>query len=274
MSNDLDFIINQFEVTKKESAKGTEYWTARELQTILGYDSWAKFTPVIKKAIKACEGTGVKVENHFAQTDKLVDIGSGATRPLSDYFITRYACYLIAMNGDSSKPQIGIAQGYFAIQTRKQEIFEKLIEDEKRIYLRDRVREAVKGLNSVAKAVGVKQYALFHDAGYRGLYEMRLSEIKKYKGIGGELFDSAGHTELAANEFRITQTKDKIERDNIKGEKSAIDTHYEVGQKVRNTIQELGGTMPEDLPAEESIKTLEKEKKKRIKANEKKQIED
>jgi DNA-damage-inducible protein D len=244
----------------------------REIQGVLGYESWENFEKVINKARMACEKTEINPDKHFLDTMKKVSIGSGAMRAKKDCYLSRYACYLIAMNGDSTKTQIGIAQGYFAIQTRKQEMFEKLIEEEKRIYLRKRVREAVKSLHSIAKEAGVQKYALFHDAGYRGLYKMRLSEIKAYKGIKDELLDRSGHTELAANEFRITQTKDKIKRDAIKGEKNAIDTHFNVGREVRNTIVKLGGTMPEDLPPEESIKSLERKRQKEIKGLSKQQI--
>ena len=258
MNTNYDIIINRLEEIKKTSKNGGHYWMGREIQQVLGYDKWDKFENVIKKAMMACESSGEAPNNHFLQTGKMVDIGSGAQRETKDYFLTRYACYLVSMNGDTNKPEIGYAQTYFAVQTRKQEIQDQLTADKRRILLRVRVKDANKSLNSTAKKTGVQRYAIFQDAGYKGLYEMGLAEIKKKKGIPKKehLLDRAGRTELAANEFRITQTEDKLIRDNINSEKQAINTHREVGEEVRKTISKLGGVMPEDLPPEEPIKKL------------------
>ncbi len=262
----LDSIINELDKAKKLSAKGGEYWMGRDLQPILGYATWENFQKVIEKARMACESTGIDPNDHFRDTTKMITAGKGATGQKSDCFLTRYACYLVAMNGESSKPQIGIAQTYFAVQTRRQEIFDKLTERERRIQLRDRVKRANIRLSSTAKQAGVQKYAIFHDAGYRGLYEMGVIDIKRKKGIpqNEDLLDRAGRTELAANEFRITQTEEKLVRDRISEERKAIDTHFDVGREVRATIKKLGGTMPENLPPEESIKKIGRKKPKEI----------
>jgi len=267
MNNNFDSIINGLEKAKMYTKNGGEYWMGRDIQTVLGYDKWDKFENVIKKAILACESTGIHADDHFLQTGKMVNIGSGAQRKKGDYYLTRYACYLVSMNGDTSKPEIGIAQTYFAVQTRRQEIQDKLTADERRILLRQRVKDANISLTSTAKKIGVQKYAIFHDAGYRGLYEIGLAEIKRKKGISNKenLLDRAGRTELAANEFRITQTEDKLVRENIRGEQQAINTHLNVGKEVRATIKKLNGTMPEDLPPEESIKRLMNKRRNKVK---------
>ena len=263
----LDSIINALDESKKLTSKGGEYWMGRNIQKILGYSSWENFQNVINKACMACESTGIDSHNHFHETTKLVKAGSGTMVKKTDYYLTRYACYLIAMNGNTSKPEIGIAQTYFAVQTRRQEISDKITEQERRLQLRDRVRRANVSLSSTAKKAGVQKYAVFHDAGYKGLYEMGLADIKRKKKMPPkeDLLDRAGRTELAANEFRITQAEEKLIRDNVSGEKAAIDTHYEVGKQVRSTIKKLGGRMPENLPPEESIKKLTSKSRKKIK---------
>jgi len=263
----LNNIISELDKVKKLTAKGGEYWMARDIYAILGYSEWEHFDKVIQKAHMACESTGVDPNNHFRDVTKMVLIGSGVNRKVKDYYLTRYACYLIGMNGDSRKPEIGTAQTYFAIQTRRQEISDRLTDREKRVQLRERVKKANKSLASTAKKAGVQRYALFQDAGYQGLYEMGLASIKKRKGIleKENLLDRAGRTELAANEFRITQTEEKLVRDKINIEKSAIETHRNVGCEVRNVIKKLGGTMPENLPPEESIKKLANKNAKKIK---------
>lgn len=264
MNYNLDVVINALEQKKLYTKNGGEYWMGRDIHKVLGYPEWENFENVIGKAYMACESTGIEPTNHFRDTTKLVRIGSDARRSIKDFFLTRYACYLIAMNGDSRKPEIATAQTYFAVQTRRQEIQDKLGADERRIQLRERVKNANRSLTSTAKKVGVQRYALFHDAGYRGLYEMGLTDIKRHKKIPHkeDLLDCAGRTELAANEFRITQTEEKLLRDRVNGEKQAIDTHFKVGQEVRSTIKKLGGTLPENLKPEPSIKKLAKEHKK------------
>lgn len=249
----------QVEGRRRTGKAGGHYWMARDLQEILGYQRFESFEPVILKARLACESAGIEPDDQFRQTTEMVSIGSGAERNRADWFLTRYACYLIAMNADSSKSQVGFAQTYFAVQTRKQEIAEKLSGIEKRIEQRHRVTQTVKALNSAAKTAGVQKYALFHDAGYRGLYDMGLADIKRRKGLTAkeDLLDRAGRAELAAIEFKNTQTEQKIIRDKIVGETQAIQTHRGVASEVRRTIRTLGGTLPENLPPEESIKKIE-----------------
>ena len=268
--NQLDSTIKALDVAKRISTKGGEYWMARDIQQILGYAIWDNFYNVINKARMACESTGIDSSNHFFDTTKKVQAGSGAMVPKVDTFLTRYACYLIAMNGDPTKPEIGTAQTYFAVQTRMQEQQDQLSDAQRRLYLRERVRKANKSLASTAKSAGVQRYALFQDAGYLGLYDMHLTDIKTRKGLhkGEDLLDRAGRTELAANEFRITQTEEKLKRDNINSEINAINTHRDIGRKVRKTIEEIGGKMPEDLPAEEPIKKLTNRLKKELKNKE------
>jgi DNA-damage-inducible protein D len=242
----------------------TELWSARQLMTALGYSNWQNFDEVIKKAQKACINSGQNIENHFTTINIMVKIGSNVMRTAKDWNLDRYACYLIAQNGDPSKPQIALAQTYFTIQTRRQELTDQLNSDNKRLFIRSEVTNQNKKLFSTAKKSGVKKFGLFNDAGYRGLYSHTLSQIERKKGIKkGELLDRAGSTELAANLFRITQTEDILNKNNkIKGDTQASDTHYQVGRKVRKTIEQIGGTPPELLPTEKNIKTLESEIKK------------
>jgi len=271
---DLSRVNRALDEAKRIGNKGGEYWMARDIQQILGYSSWENFQKVIKKARMACESAGEDSSNHFHDIVKMVKAGSDAMVPKGDTFLSRYACYLIAMNGESGKSEIGIAQTYFAYQTRKQEISDKLTDAERRLQLRDRVKKANRSLTSIAKSAGVRNYAYFHNAGYLGLYEMGLADIKKRKGLHEkeDLLDRAGRTELAANEFRITQAGDKIIRDGINCEREAINTHQQVGQEVRNVIGKIGGKMPEDLPAEEPIKELTNALRKKVEDKEIPQI--
>ena len=240
--------------------------------SILQYANWQNFEKIIEKAKISCENSNINVLDHFIDVDKMVQIGSGAERKQKDYKLTRYACYLIAQNGDSRKKVIALAQTYFAIQTRKQEISEKeyssLTEDEKRFYQRDLTRKGNYSLNQTAKKSGVKNFDKFHNAGYKGLYNGETADdIAKRKGLRyrEDILDNMGSTELIANLFRISQTEEKLIRDNIQTEKEANKTHYNVGAKVRKTIKELGGTMPEDLPTpKKSLKQLEKENSKSL----------
>ena len=266
MPEQLDAVMRALEEKRKVTKKGGEYWMARNIQGVLGYSRWENFENIIDKARLSCESTGAEPLNHFRESTKMVEIGSGAKVPTQDYFLTRYACYLIAMNGDASKSEIATAQAYFAVQTRKQEVQDQLTGEEQRILIRERVRDRNKSLASTAKQAGVQKFALFQAAGYQGLYEMGLGAIKHYQGIGEkeDLLDRAGRTELAANEFRITQTEEKLVRDRINTERQAINTHLEVGQDVRKAIKKIGGTMPENLPAELSIKTLMSRRKKQL----------
>jgi DNA-damage-inducible protein D len=271
----MDTVKDKLDVLKRVAPNGEDYWQARDIQGILGYDRWENFAGIIEKAKTACEGFGVRAEYHLLETTKVITAGKGAQLERADFYLTRYGCYLIAMNGDSSKQEIAEAQSYFAYQTRKQELDEQLTESQRRIALRDRVRKGNKALAGAAFSAGVKRFAIFNDAGYRGLYGMGLADIKQRKSIpeSEDLMDCAGRTELAANEFRITQTEQKLKREGIQGEEKAIRAHQQVGQEVRSAIERVGGTMPENLPAETPIKKLiaaEKQKRKlRLKTAEK-----
>ena len=260
--------IQPFEKIRQESEEIGEFWSARDLQEALGYSSWQKFSAVIESAKESFKKSKItinyNINDHFNQVVKMVPTGSGAERPIKDYLLSRYACYLIAQNGDSSKEPIALAQSYFNIQTFRQEQFERMSDDERRLYARRRVTDENRQLFDTARASGVEDYAKFNDAGYLGLYGMRNKDIVKKKGLGNDkLLDRAGSTELAANLFRITQTKDKLQNEidngKVVGENRATNTHFYVGRKVRKTIEEIGGTMPEDLPPEkEHIKNLKK----------------
>lgn len=264
MEIEFDRTSRKLEEIKQISKNGGEYWRARDLQPALGYTSWENFEKVIQRSRTACESAGVSSDDQFHETMKMIEAGKGAMVPRKDYFLTRYACYLIAMNGDTDKEEIANAQSYFAVQTRRQEIYDAIEGENKRLQLRERVKSNNKKLNSAAKGAGVQKFAVFHAAGYQGLYNMGLLEIKKRKGIVAkdDLLDRAGRAELAANDFRITQTEEKLVRDRVNSEKQAISTHHEVGQEVRATIRKLGGIMPENLPPEPSIKSIEKKRKK------------
>lgn len=262
---------NIFEQIKKNNEYGQEYWSARDLLDPLGYVEWRKFEGVIERAKEACKNSGQNIDDHFAHAAKMVTIGSDASRKIEDYALSRYACYLIAQNGDPRKEEIAIAQTYFAIQTRKQEVHEQLIEDSKRVYLRDEMKTHNKQLAQAAKDAGVINYANFQDYGYMGLYgNMRQRDIHAKKKLkkNEAILDHMNSEELAANLFRATQTEAKLKRENITGQSNANKTHYDVGKKVRQTIQELGGTMPEHLPTPDNIK----ESKKRLKQSSKKSL--
>jgi DNA-damage-inducible protein D len=267
MSKDIINSMNKdFENIKKVDKNGVEYWYARELMPLLGYEKWQNAEEVIGRAARACLNSGQTVDNHFTGFSKMVEIGSNTVREIRDWKLDRYACYLIAQNGDSKKLEIAMAQTYFAIQTRRQEVFEHLSASDKRLFIRGEVTEENKKLFSTAKKAGVTKFGSFNDAGYRGLYGISLNEIEIKKGIKkGELLDRAGTTELAANLFRITQTDEKIKKDNIRGDIQASHTHFMVGGKVRQTIKDIGGTTPENLPPERHIKELKSEKKKFLK---------
>ena len=267
-----EYSNKSFEDIKHMDENGIEYWYARELQLVLDYKEWRKFENVIKKAIDACENSGISAFEHFVGADKTIQMPKGATKSIKDYKLTRYACYLIAQNGDSRKEVIALAQTYFAIQTRKQEISEKeyslLTEDEKRFYQRNLTRKGNYSLNQAAKNAGVKNFDKFHNSGYKGLYNGETADdIAKRKGLRyrEDILDNMGSEELAANLFRITQTESKLKRDNISTEKEANRTHYNIGKNIREVIAKNGGTMPEDLPTpKKSLKQLEKENKKSL----------
>ncbi len=264
-----------FEKIKKLNEIGQEYWSARELFVVLEYIKWDKFIHVIEKAKLSCTNSGQEPNDHFPRMEKLIDLPKGAKRDIGDIHLSRYACYLIVQNADPSKEVVALAQTYFAIQTRKQEIAEDHFlelqsEEDKRVFLRKEMADHNKKLADAAKKAGVIEpweYAVFQNHGYMGLYNgLGAKEIHTKKSLkkGENILDHMGSTELAANLFRATQTEEKLKRENIKGKLNANQTHFEVGKKVRQTIKELGGTMPEDLPTEDSIKKIEGSKKKSI----------
>ncbi len=263
-----------FESIKHFDDYGHEYWYGRELMKVLDYSKWSNFELVIEKAKSTCKLSKYVVEDHFADVGKMVAIGSGAERKQKDYKLSRYACYLIAQNGDSRKRVIALAQTYFAVQTRKQEINEKeyslLTEDEKRLYRRRQTRDGNKVLYKIAKEKGVKNFDKFTNEGYKGLYNGETAnDIAKRKGLRyrEEILDNMGSVELGANVFRITQTEALLEKQEQPNEQVASNTHYRVGKAIRDTIKMLGGTMPEDLPTpKKSLKEIEKEKLKRLEA--------
>lgn len=265
-----------FERIRKVNTSGQEYWSAREFQSTLGYAKWDKFVPVIEKAKEACINSKQNVSDHFLQAGKMVDLGSGAQREIDDIMLSRYACYLIVQNADPAKPLVALGQTYFAVQTRKQELIEESdykrlkTEDERRLFLRKQLKEHNKQLASVARNAGVLapvDYAIFQDHGYKGLYGGLASrDIHARKGLkqGQQILDHMGSTELAANLFRATQTEDKLNRERVKDKLTANQTHYEVGKKVRKTIEEIGGTMPENLPDAGSIILVERKQRKTL----------
>jgi DNA-damage-inducible protein D len=256
--NENSEIAGGFEKAKKLTTKGVEYWHARDLFALLGYTDWRNFRSVIDKAMASCSGQGAKPSDHFVATNRMVSIGSGAMRESEDFFVSRLGCYLIAMNGDPSKAEIATAQGYFAIRTREQELTHQLASAKERILIRERIKEANKHLASTAKAAGVVKHGLFQHAGYVGLYGIGLADLKKRKGIlpKEELLDRAGRLELSANEFRINLTEEALKKDGVSTESAARATHQRVGAKVRNTMREETGLLPENLPAEPSLKKL------------------
>jgi DNA-damage-inducible protein D len=274
MNNIMKQYYDTFESIKQLDPSGEEYWMARRLSKILEYAEYRSFLPVIEKAKQACKNSDQIISSHFVEMHEMVDIGSHAKREMESYALSRYACYLIVQNGASFKPIIASGQTYFAIQTRKQELqdgtgFQQLTEDQKRLMLRNELTTHNKQLAATAKQAGVEttlDYAIFQNHGYKGLYGgMDNKAIHKHKGLKNsqKILDHMGSTELAANLFRATQTEEKLRRDNIQGKGNANSTHYVVGAKVRQTIKELGGTMPENLPSpEKTIKQLEKEQKK------------
>ncbi len=252
-----------FEGIKKVNDHGAEYWSARDLQPLLGYSQWRRFEEAIKRAMVSCEQSGNKSEYHFAGAGKMIVIGKGGERPVEDYQLSRFACYLIAQNGDSRKPEIANAQQYFAIQARRQEMSDALAADLERLEIRRQTSEEFKALSGAAREAGVqdRMFGIFHDAGYKGLYNgLGNAAIKQRKGIPKKenLLDRMDTTELAANQFRMTQTRDKLAREGINNQQQAIVAHETVGREVREAIRRIGGTMPENIPAAEPISAVEK----------------
>ena len=264
--------LNLFEQIKQVDENGNEFWSARDLSKVLEYSEYRHFTPVIERAKEACTNSGQSLEDHFEDILEMVVIGSGAQRKTESVKLSRYACYLVVQNADPSKEVVALGQTYFAVQTRLQEIrqmddYNRLsTEDEKRLFLRNEMAKHNTQLAAAAKDAGViapLDYAIFQNHGYMGLYGgLDAKAIHKKKGLkkSQQILDHMGSTELAANLFRATQTEEKLKREQIKGKQNANKTHFEVGKKVRKTIEEIGGEMPENLPVEDSIKKIEKAK--------------
>lgn len=264
-----------FENIKHINEYGQEFWYARELARVLEYKDFRNFEQIIFKAMDACKNSGFDIADHFGDITEMVEIGSKAQRGFPSYMLSRYACYLIVMNGDPRKQIIAVGQTYFAVKTRQQELvdnYDQLTEDQKRLAIRDEIKRHNKSLAEAAQMAGVEtslDYATFQNYGYMGLYGgLTAQGIKQRKGLkkSQDILDHMGSTELAANLFRATQTDEKLRRENVQGKQAANLTHYEVGAKVRQTIADLGGTMPEDLPTpEKSVKQIAREQEKRLK---------
>ncbi|MBO7126774.1 DNA damage-inducible protein D [bacterium] len=260
---------NLFENIKHINEFGQEFWYARELQPLLEYAQWRRFAEAIERAKTACKNSGHDVNEHFADVGKSSEMPNGGTRIIEDFMLSRYACYLIVMNGDPRKEVIALGQTYFAVKTRQQELiddYERLTEEQKRIAIRNEMKRHNTALADAAHNAGIDKpldYAIFQNCGYMGLYGgLKAQDIRERKGLSKNqnILDYMGSTELAANLFRATQTEEKLRREHIQVKEEANKTHFEVGKKVRQTISELGGTMPEDLPTpEKSVKQIEKE---------------
>ncbi len=259
---------------REEAEDGSEYWSARDLSKILGYTEWRNFTTAIEKAKEACQNSGQAVSDHFVEANKLIEAGKRARRKIEDYHLSRYACYLLIQNSDPSKPIVALGQSYFAVQTRRQELADELAalpEDQLRLLRRAQMTIYNSQLAGVAQQSGViesRDFAIFQDHGYMGLYGgLKAKDIHAHKGLkkNQEILDYMGSDELAANIFRASQTKQKLEREQIQGKEKANQAHYTVGKKVRQTIEELGGTPPEDLPTPtESIQQLQRKEQRQL----------
>jgi DNA-damage-inducible protein D len=252
-----------FEELKQVNQYGAEYWNARDLQPLLGYTQWRRFEDAVNRAKTSCRQSGNTPEHHFAGAGKMIILGKGGTREVSDYHLSRFACYLIAQNGDPRKPEIANAQKYFAVQTRRQEITDALAADRERLELRKQASEEFRALSGAARDAGVqnRMFGVFHDAGYKGLYGGKgVDDIKKFKGIDNRenLMDRMNTTELAANQFRMTQAREKLQKESIKGQEQAVQTHKKVGREVREAIKRIGGTLPEHILPAEHIKQVKK----------------
>jgi DNA-damage-inducible protein D len=259
-----------FERIRKTNEAGNDYWESRDLAEVLEYAQYRNFEAVIEKAKLACFNSGHRIEDHFADVSKMVALGSGADRPITVTLLSRYACYLAIQNADPKKEIVAHGQTYFAIQTRRQELADESVEEERRVMLREEMRRHNAQLAGAAKGAGViepRDYAIFQNHGYMGLYGgLKQEDIHRRKGLkkSEKILDHMGSTELAANLFRATQAEEKLRRENVRGKDAANRTHREVGAKVRRTIKELGGTMPEELPAAESIRKIETKQRKRL----------
>lgn len=264
--------ITPFEKIRRTNAAGNEFWSSRDFARVLGYVNYRHFLAVIEKARTACFNSAQRVEDHFVGIDEMIEIGKGGQRPVKTVMMSRYACYLVIQNADPAKEIVAIGQTYFAVQTRRQELSDEALEAQRRLAIRSELRMHNSQLADAAKGAGVvepRDYAIFQNHGYMGLYAgLGAQDIHRRKGLkkSQHILDHMGSTELAANLFRATQAEEKLRRERIVGKDKANRAHKEVGAKVRQTIKELGGTMPEDLPSAESIKKLESKAKKVLKA--------
>jgi DNA-damage-inducible protein D len=250
----------RLEAVKRQTSSGKDYWLAREINGVLGYPQWREFGDVIERAKNACAAANISASNHFGPTHKMVEVGSGAKREVDDYFLSRAACYFIAMNGEPSKPEIAAAQAYFAIQTRRMELADQRAADEQRLGMRDKVTESFKKISGVAQDAGVVRQGIFHDARYRGLYGMPLRDVKRRKGVSDKenLLDRAGALELSANDFQMLLAAEVITTKGIKGEAAAVVVNERVGKEVRETMRKEGATLPENLAVEPPIAVVRK----------------
>ena len=275
MSDDKSLSIpsghqSPFEAIRRVNSAGNEYWSSRDFARVLAYTDYRNFEQVVQKARMACFNSAHRIEDHFVDVNEMVDIGSGAQRALKTVYLSRYACYLIIQNADPGKEIVALGQTYFAIQTRRQELSDEAVEAERRLLLRDEMKLHNVTLAGAAKKAGVVaplDYAIFQNHGYQGLYGgLGTQDIHRRKGLkkGQQILDHMGSTELAANLFRATQTEEKLRRDQVQGKPQANKVHREVGAKVRQTIKDIGGTMPEDLPVAENIKQLKTNSRKRL----------
>jgi len=254
--------VSPFERIRRTNDAGHEFWSSRDFAQVLGYSDYRNFEQVLQKAKMACFNSGHRIEDHFVDITEMVEIGSSARRALRTTLLSRYACYLVIQNADPGKEIVALGQTYFAIQTRRQEISDQALEDKRRLLLRQEIKVHNLRLAEAARVAGVvesRDYAVFQNHGYKGLYGgLAAQNIHRRKGLkkGQQILDHMGSTELAANLFRATQTEEKIRRENIVGKDKANRTHYEIGAKVRQTIREIGGTMPEELPVADDVKKI------------------
>jgi len=262
--------ISPFERIKRTNDAGMEFWSSRDFAKVLDYGDYRNFEGVIEKAKLSCFNSGHRLDDHFVDVTEMVIIGSGAERPVKIVLLSRYACYLAIQNADPKKEIVAQGQTYFTIQTRRQELGDERIEEERRLLLREEMRRHNVQLADAARGAGVVEpvdYAIFQNHGYMGLYGgLKMEDIHRRKRLkkSQKVLDHMGSTELAANLFRATQAEEKLRRDKVQGKAAANRTHHEVGAKVRQTIQELGGTMPENLPVADSIKKIDTKERKRI----------
>ena len=268
--------MTPFEAIRRTNPAGNEFWSSRDFAKVLGYADYRNFQSVIESARTACFNSGMRVEDHFVEVTEMVEIGSSAQRGLKSVMMSRYACYLVIQNADPAKEIVAQGQTYFAIQTRRQELSEEEVETQRRLTIRSELRTHNSQLADAAKDAGViepRDYAIFQNHGYMGLYGgLGAQDIHRRKGLkkSEHILNHMGSTELAANLFRATQAEEKLRREKITGKEKAYKARWEVGAKVRRTIRELGGTMPEELPTVESVKKLESKARKTLQDKKKK----